>query len=847
MRWCNARRPESLYIPLCSYYYIPCPVLRLTTRDEGRVNYRFRETTTTTERSVVMEWWTLLLVASLCVTPSLSRTPRLWGAGTGRVSYVPSPAGMSQHVKTSVGGETIPYDDLGKILTVSSESFVRFLSQDLSQLLSIQAAAGRRAPQGGLQCVLDFVQLFQMYTSTGPYNHSLGAQAIDAFGKPGSGVLQGNMYAYGSFDECFAIGEDKVQYLIAPVTVVKVIGNFTKFIPLFTFDMGMCIPQSCDGSDVENFINEANTKYILPHTNNTYALSVNGTLIDFTKSKRLPYSTGAIVMITVCALLAALVVAATFIDILLKLVSYILKMTSTANVLVNEDPVTPTEQSPLLGRIQNKKNSQQWKVLDFIIAFSLFKNVPMILATKQPPNAITSLNGIRVLSMFWVILCHTYVWAAMSGIVNNGTVFLTNVVPRFSFQVILNGYFAVDSFFFLSGALVAYLTLREMERRKGWFPFITYYLHRYLRLTMVYAFVLFFYWTLTVYLGDGNRWIAATGPDSDVQKNCERYWWTNLLYINNLYPWKLQDECIGWAWYLANDMQFYVIAPLIIIPLFFFFPIGLTVSGVLLTASFAATGAIAGVNDYSANTFQQTPNATAESHQSDDIYVKPYCRIAPYIVGLVLGYLLHKKVRFPFHFLVNWIMYGCLWLIAAGCCHSTVYGLYDTWHGHELSLAENVSYFMFSRFTWAVGLALMVFACHNGYGWVINDFLSMKFWIPLSRLTYTAYLVHPIVLTVIFTSMRDTITYTDNTLVVHAVAMVVLSYGTAGVVATFVEFPLSNLEMTLFKVVGLRLRESTRRVEVQVERNVEEHGSRLPSSPPPSVYEREKPEKIDPN
>ena len=794
-----------------------------------------------------MEQWTLLLVASLCVIPAL---PQTLGAESRLAPYVPAPAELSQYVKTSATLKTTVDEDPAKILAVASEILVHFWSQELPQRFAAGKAAaeepepedgaGVQAPQYESQCTRDFAQLFQTYPG-GSSNVSLGFQAIDALGKPGSGVLQGNIYAFGSFDECFAIGEDKVQYFIAPVTLVRVIGLFTKFIPIFTFDMGMCVPQSCNDTDLVYFMNETNSK-LLPVTNYEYLLFVNTSSVISTKHKRLPYNAGAIVMITVCTLFAALALAGTLVDTLLKFVTFV----SSSALSVNADLEKSTEQSPLLGQTQRKEDPKQWRALDFIIAFSLFKNVSMILATKQPPNAITSLNGIRVLSMFWVILCHTHYWVAISQLIKNPTVVLSDVAPRFSFQVILNGFFAVDSFFFLSGALVAYLTLREMERRKGWFPFITYYLHRYLRLTMVYAFVLFFYWTLTVHLGDGSTWILATGPDSALQKNCERYWWTNLLYINNLYPWKLGDECLGWSWYLANDMQFYVIAPLIIIPLFFFFPIGFAVSGVFLAASFIATGAIAGVKDFSANVFQQTPNGTAEYHESDDIYIKPYCRIAPYIVGLVLGYLLHKKVRFPFYWLVNWIMYGCLWIIAAGCCISTLYGLYDSWHGHELSLAENVSYFMFSRFTWAVGLALMVFASHNGYGWVINDFLSMKFWIPLSRLTYTAYLVHPIALTVIFSSTRDHITYTDNTLAVYAVGMVVLSYGVAGVVATFVEFPLSNVEMAFFKLVGLRLRESTRRVEVQ-EKNVEEHGTSLTRSPPPSVYEREKPEKVDPN
>lgn len=39
---------------------------------------------------------------------------------------------------------------------------------------------------------------------------------------------------------------------------------------------------------------------------------------------------------------------------------------------------------------------------------------------------------------------------------------------------------------------------------------------------------------------------------------CDRFWWRNILYVNNWFP--FTEMCMIWSWYLANDMQFYVIA-----------------------------------------------------------------------------------------------------------------------------------------------------------------------------------------------------------------------------------------------------------------------------------------------
>ena len=284
---------------------------------------------------------------------------------------------------------------------------------------------------------------------------------------------------------------------------------------------------------------------------------------------------------------------------------------------------------------------------------------------------------------------------------------------------------------------------------------------------------------------------------------CNKYWWTNLLYINNLYPWDTSKVCMDWTWYLANDMQFYVLAPLLLIPLYYLYPLGLLLSAALIVATFITTGAIAGTHKFNPRIFTEN-----QAEGMIEIYTKPYCRASPYIVGLVLGLLLCKKVQINLHWFVDWLIYSATWLMSAGCCFSVVYGLYSSWHGHTLTLAETVSFFMFSRFTWSVGVALMVFACHNGYGWIINDFLSMELWTPLSRITYSAYLVHPVVVNAISRTLPEPFTYTDYTMAVYIVAAVVLSYGAAGVVAVFVEFPLSNIENLVFKALGLYRRQS---------------------------------------
>ena len=50
-------------------------------------------------------------------------------------------------------------------------------------------------------------------------------------------------------------------------------------------------------------------------------------------------------------------------------------------------------------------------------------------------------------------------------------------------------------------------------------------------------FAILFYSNLYAFLGEGPYWFIRQNSTS-----CEKYWWTNLLYINNFYPTHLGDE-----------------------------------------------------------------------------------------------------------------------------------------------------------------------------------------------------------------------------------------------------------------------------------------------------------------
>ena len=133
------------------------------------------------------------------------------------------------------------------------------------------------------------------------------------------------------------------------------------------------------------------------------------------------------------------------------------------------------------------------------------------------------------------------------------------------FNLVTSGILAVDTFFFLSGFLGAYLFLvKYPTKSKCLSPIkvLIAYFHRYYRLTPLLAFIVYFSTYVIFPLTSGPVRMGVL--EENVEK-CKEYGWTTILYINNFYP-KLQDfTCFDWTWYLANDMQMFLLLPWIVI------------------------------------------------------------------------------------------------------------------------------------------------------------------------------------------------------------------------------------------------------------------------------------------
>ena len=81
------------------------------------------------------------------------------------------------------------------------------------------------------------------------------------------------------------------------------------------------------------------------------------------------------------------------------------------------------------------------------------------------------------------------------------------------------------------------------------------------------------------------------------------------------------------------------------------------------------------------------------------------------------------------------------WLLSTVLGLALVFGLYHS----QLSDTTEQAYLVLARSAWSIVIAWIILACALGHGGVVNDILSWPGFLPGSKLSYCAYLIHPLV------------------------------------------------------------------------------------------------------
>ncbi|KAL3271384.1 hypothetical protein HHI36_021868 [Cryptolaemus montrouzieri] len=550
----------------------------------------------------------------------------------------------------------------------------------------------------------------------------LRSKMIDASAKllP-SGVLDGNLVNLGSFDECLSItakSEDIYgKYCLATIDVEKLIkaeqswvmndtltlihqaGENLGKIPSMDnidilsklFKFGICLPDKCSSKFIKKHLH-------LDITDAECYTTLTNSELD----------TKAIITIGILLVVLAIAIIATIYDVYVR--------------CRRTRPIHP-----------------------IFIAFSLYTNTLKLVKSSSSTERLTCLDGIKVLSMMWVILGHTYLLMPLIATVDNLVYIGTDWINDTENMFILSATLAVDTFYTIGGLLTVYVFMKSpvLEAKESLKNIPWLYLHRYLRLTPAFAIMILIYGTgLIKYTTNGPKWYLM----NETIDNCANNWWAALLYIQNYFGY--QNFCMVQSWYLATDFQIFIVAPFILIPLR---------KWPKYTIRFLYVLAFAGLIGPFCMGYIDKINGIGEGLvskiYSNNYYFMTYTRFSPYVIGMIVGYNVYKLKAKRDQFVLN--MPECLffWILALG---GLVFCIFD---GHEVSKHSKDAlidglYMGFNRAIWSISIALSILLCATGNGKIINTLLSLPIFQVIAKLSYSMYLVHYVVILSVYASSR---------------------------------------------------------------------------------------------
>ncbi|XP_044748205.1 nose resistant to fluoxetine protein 6-like [Coccinella septempunctata] len=357
---------------------------------------------------------------------------------------------------------------------------------------------------------------------------------------------------------------------------------------------------------------------------------------------------------------------------------------------------------------------------EIIKAFSVLNNGKKLFKISWGnKEQIQCIHGLRFLSMVWVIAGHTFAGADSIPHFNHKDV--EKWKSQLYSEYIQAGHYAVDTFFFLSGFLLAYGYMKQMKdvqvsKQIKSIPLMI--LHRYLRLTPAVAALFFVSLSFLESLGNGPLWIYSLEV---INEPCRKNWWKYFLYIQNYGSDKM---CYLHTWYLSADMQMFLVAPIVLIPASVYFRRNLRI----------VISALAGLTIFCVG-------LTIGIRYIVDDYSNEYdthSRLSDYLVGIIGGILIHTQRGK--HIKINKILNLVLWIVSLALMIFLVLYLNDV---VENPTKDKTNFFYaIQRPIWSACILWIIFSCHHGYGGIINRFLCISCFQIGSRLSYCMYIVH---------------------------------------------------------------------------------------------------------
>jgi peptidoglycan/LPS O-acetylase OafA/YrhL len=572
-------------------------------------------------------------------------------------------------------------------------------------------------------------------------------------------------------------------------------------------EVGLCVPDVCDTAGIIALIESPLVKMYIPELELLKVSNIKATSPQLDLRSQ---DLGGTIAVIVVGLLVLLVAASTLVMCLQPspAAGRPHQTGDTEQQLLPEDG---TQAAPgLVERLAKHKLVQAFTLVGKSGTLTKLFEIPAYKPTD-------SLNGLRVLSMAWIIVGHTFIMAqGIAGYANQADIVESPLNKNTAEQnplmaLIVNAQSSVDTFFYLSAFLLSHLTAKETRQVNVLQGIIL----RYCRLTPSLALAMLVYYKIWPHFGYGP---FAVRFQESILSRCNTSWWSEITYSMNFAPWDSDKVCMGWTWYLGDDMIFFIIC-IFIMAVYFHRRLAAWFIVFLITGmSFGLTTYFVVRYNLSIYVFDQHYN-----DYSYWAYSKPYSRIPAYFVGIVAGWILQEMEE-------RGVTRGSHPMSASARMRAGALALFslavllfllfipmtdfgdskNTW-----STLASALYINLSRPLWAACFAVLTFLCYYDYLPIFNAFMSHPVWTPLTRLTYGAYLVHPLVIKLAAGRAEQYYTFSAMDMVYRHLGNTVMAYAGAVILWVLVERPTMTLASPARKQSRRNLQATAARVHTQ--------------------------------
>jgi len=611
----------------------------------------------------------------------------------------------------------------------------------------------------------------------------------------------------GKYDTCLSNSNN--SFLMVQLSYLAVVDDkFNTTIPLY---LGQCTPKTCVNVDDMNTLKVKVMNYTGFKEDKVLVFSSQQ---ENEKNKVFNFASGLILTILVLYLIFALGIFKAIHQCIFKKSD--IKKEETSSIVyasVSEDNLSTSNQEDS-NKENDASNSTRQSAFQIYLygCFDFKTNVSKIFELRNTQdNELKIFDGIRFLACAIVVLCHCVTLIDQIPIRNPETAY--DYFKSFGWQIIYNGSFAVDVFFSLSGFFLAYIGIKRIgDLKHGALGKLAFgILMRFLRIWPVYVFIFFIYWRFFVYTLDG----PLSGYIFNKELESCSYQWPFIITLLTNFTYGVWETyypyCMSWYWYIPNDFQLSVMGTLLLLYYskrkFIFYTLLAVINiGFLVAESIL-------IYQFNLNSINSLSLGQNEDYYKY-YYMKIYTRGVPFFVGYIFGiiYAEYKVAikedretglrKFCDKMKDSSVLSFLCWFI--GVALILFLNFVTHWnYGEQWSFFVCFLYNLLSRKLFIVGLFLFAWPIMLGNLYMLGGWLGADVFVPLAKLSFCLYLLHPLLIKYVFLNFRSVYFFQGFYFLLYGFSFITLTYIVSILFSAVFEMPFQCLREVMMQQAKL--------------------------------------------